>query len=157
VELKSRSLTSKEPHVAREPQVADPWPIPFFTIYCDVLPSNVSVICGFWILYLDLLDKSLGVNCSLADLLYSSVLLVPIRCLVHARLQRLLFTHHWTVTSHLELAENYFENRTTLACTEPASFGTRYITSAPTTHRKLRLYFWNVFTESLHSNGHGAN
>jgi hypothetical protein len=28
--------------------------------YCDVLPSNVSVICGFWILYLDLSDKSSG-------------------------------------------------------------------------------------------------
>jgi hypothetical protein len=28
MELKSRSFTSKEPHVAREPQVADPWPIP---------------------------------------------------------------------------------------------------------------------------------
>jgi hypothetical protein len=26
MELKSRSFTSKEPHVAREPQVADPWP-----------------------------------------------------------------------------------------------------------------------------------
>jgi hypothetical protein len=25
VELKSRSFTSKEPHVAHEPQVADPW------------------------------------------------------------------------------------------------------------------------------------
>jgi hypothetical protein len=25
MELKSRSFTSKEPHVAREPQVADPW------------------------------------------------------------------------------------------------------------------------------------
>jgi hypothetical protein len=29
-------------------------------IFCDVLPSNASVICGFWILYLDLLDKSSG-------------------------------------------------------------------------------------------------
>jgi hypothetical protein len=29
---------------------------------------------------------------------------------------------------------------------ELASFGTRYITSAPTTHRKLRLYCWNVCT-----------
>jgi hypothetical protein len=28
--------------------------------YCDVLPSNESVICGFWILYIDLLDKSSG-------------------------------------------------------------------------------------------------
>jgi hypothetical protein len=28
--------------------------------YCDVLPSNASVICGFSILYLDLLDKSSG-------------------------------------------------------------------------------------------------
>jgi hypothetical protein len=27
MELKSGSFTSKEPHVAREPQVADPWPI----------------------------------------------------------------------------------------------------------------------------------
>jgi hypothetical protein len=27
MELKSRSFTSKEPHVAREPQVADPWSI----------------------------------------------------------------------------------------------------------------------------------
>jgi hypothetical protein len=26
MELKSRSFTSKEPHVAREPQVADPCP-----------------------------------------------------------------------------------------------------------------------------------
>jgi hypothetical protein len=25
MELKSRGFTSKEPHVAREPQVADPW------------------------------------------------------------------------------------------------------------------------------------
>jgi hypothetical protein len=25
MELKSRSFTTKEPHVAREPQVADPW------------------------------------------------------------------------------------------------------------------------------------
>jgi hypothetical protein len=25
MELKSRSFTSKEPHVAREPQVSDPW------------------------------------------------------------------------------------------------------------------------------------
>ena len=25
MELKSRSFTSKEPHLAREPQVADPW------------------------------------------------------------------------------------------------------------------------------------
>jgi hypothetical protein len=25
MELKGRSFTSKEPHVAREPQVADPW------------------------------------------------------------------------------------------------------------------------------------
>jgi hypothetical protein len=25
MELKSRSFTYKEPHVAREPQVADPW------------------------------------------------------------------------------------------------------------------------------------
>jgi hypothetical protein len=25
MELKRRSFTSKEPHVAREPQVADPW------------------------------------------------------------------------------------------------------------------------------------
>jgi hypothetical protein len=25
MELKSRSFTSKEPHVAREPPVADPW------------------------------------------------------------------------------------------------------------------------------------
>ena len=25
MELKSHSFTSKEPHVAREPQVADPW------------------------------------------------------------------------------------------------------------------------------------
>jgi hypothetical protein len=25
MELKSRSFTFKEPHVAREPQVADPW------------------------------------------------------------------------------------------------------------------------------------
>jgi hypothetical protein len=24
--------------------------------YCDVLPGNASVISGFWILYLDLLD-----------------------------------------------------------------------------------------------------
>jgi hypothetical protein len=28
--------------------------------YCDVLPSKASVICGFWILYLDLWDKSSG-------------------------------------------------------------------------------------------------
>jgi hypothetical protein len=28
--------------------------------YCDVLPSNASVIRGFWILYLGLLDKSSG-------------------------------------------------------------------------------------------------
>ena len=26
MELKSRSFTSKEPQMAREPQVADPWP-----------------------------------------------------------------------------------------------------------------------------------
>jgi hypothetical protein len=30
MELKSRSFTSKEPHVAREPQVADPWSSFFF-------------------------------------------------------------------------------------------------------------------------------
>jgi hypothetical protein len=29
-------------------------------MYCDVLPSNASVICAFWILYIDLLDKSSG-------------------------------------------------------------------------------------------------
>jgi hypothetical protein len=29
-------------------------------LYCDTLPSNASVICGFWILYLDLLAKSSG-------------------------------------------------------------------------------------------------
>jgi hypothetical protein len=54
-------------------------------------------------------------------------------------------------TSHLELAENYFE----LNCreldsgsywTELASFRTRYITSARTTHRKLRFYCWNMCT-----------
>jgi hypothetical protein len=28
--------------------------------YCDMLPSNASVIYGFWSLYLDLLDKSPG-------------------------------------------------------------------------------------------------
>jgi hypothetical protein len=28
--------------------------------YCDMLPSNASVICWFWISYLDLLDKSSG-------------------------------------------------------------------------------------------------
>jgi hypothetical protein len=31
MELKSRSFTSKEPHVAREPQVADPWTKPIIT------------------------------------------------------------------------------------------------------------------------------
>jgi hypothetical protein len=31
MELKSRSFTSKEPHVAREPQVADPWYRPTFS------------------------------------------------------------------------------------------------------------------------------
>jgi hypothetical protein len=29
-------------------------------MYCDVLPGKASVIIGFWILYLDLLDKSSG-------------------------------------------------------------------------------------------------
>jgi hypothetical protein len=28
--------------------------------YCDMLPGNASVICGFWSLYIDLLDKSSG-------------------------------------------------------------------------------------------------
>jgi hypothetical protein len=27
---------------------------------CDVLPSNRTVISGFWLIYLDLLDKSSG-------------------------------------------------------------------------------------------------
>jgi hypothetical protein len=33
MELKSRSFTSKEPHVAREPQVADPWSSLMFAFY----------------------------------------------------------------------------------------------------------------------------
>jgi hypothetical protein len=29
-------------------------------LYCDMLPGNPSVICGFWDLYLGLLVKSSG-------------------------------------------------------------------------------------------------
>jgi hypothetical protein len=47
MELKSRSFTSKEPHVAREPQVADPWVSCIYENNC--LPSryngNTSVRC----------------------------------------------------------------------------------------------------------------
>ena len=32
MELKSRSFTFKEPHVAREPQVADPWSMGYFPV-----------------------------------------------------------------------------------------------------------------------------
>jgi hypothetical protein len=91
-------------------------------IYCDVLPSNASVISGFWIQYSDLLDTCLAelqLIITLSILLYShcvnsSVLLLPIRCLVRVLLPRLLSNHHWTktvtaFTSQLELAENYFE------------------------------------------------
>jgi hypothetical protein len=39
MELKSRSFTSKEPHVAREPQVADPWSRPMHKT------SNFSFVC----------------------------------------------------------------------------------------------------------------
>jgi hypothetical protein len=42
MELKSRSFTSKEPHVAREPQVADPWPRLIVVISYRI----VHEICG---------------------------------------------------------------------------------------------------------------
>jgi hypothetical protein len=41
MELKSRSFTSKEPHVAREPQVADPWPR-WLTLGRQLLPESIS-------------------------------------------------------------------------------------------------------------------
>jgi hypothetical protein len=84
------------------------------------LPVNASVISRFWNLYLDLLVihqaelqliitlsislQSHCVNCSLSDLLYSFVLLIPIRCpicpllaasIVHFSLHSLLIWN-WT-------------------------------------------------------------
>jgi hypothetical protein len=49
-------------------------------------------------------------------------------------------------TSRLVLAENYFELNCFENQTELASLGTRYITSAPTTHKNVRLYCWNMCT-----------
>jgi hypothetical protein len=63
------------------------------------------------------------------------LLLVPICCLVCVLLAASII--HSSL--HSLLAENYFENRTELLLNwklELVSFGTRYITSAPTTHRK---------------------
>jgi hypothetical protein len=45
-------------------------------VYCDVLPSNASVICGFWILHLDLFDKSSGgitINHNILNLVVSTL------------------------------------------------------------------------------------
>jgi hypothetical protein len=39
MELKSRSFTSNEPHVAREPQVADTWPIVFIVVSLSINSS----------------------------------------------------------------------------------------------------------------------
>jgi hypothetical protein len=41
MELKSRSFTSKEPHVAREPQVADPWPRSPKNFLLFSFPNNI--------------------------------------------------------------------------------------------------------------------
>jgi hypothetical protein len=49
---------------AHEPQISDVLSARMtqnsIHIYCNVLPGNASVITGFWILYLDLLDKLSG-------------------------------------------------------------------------------------------------
>jgi hypothetical protein len=44
MELKSRSFTSKEPHVAREPQVADPCPIPRLHLVVQIRTYGDRVI-----------------------------------------------------------------------------------------------------------------
>jgi hypothetical protein len=68
-------------------------------------------------------------------------------CLLTAAKFPLHFTWHITLTSNLELAENWLPNMTRVTICN--------LRTNP--HRKLRLYSWNVFTESLHSNGRGAD
>jgi hypothetical protein len=47
MELKSHSFTSKEPHVARQPQVADPWPRRTKRSYTvKVAPANKIIIAA---------------------------------------------------------------------------------------------------------------
>jgi hypothetical protein len=91
-----------------------------------VLPSNGSVIRRLTCLSLYLFGLSL------ADLqLFTSQITThkPVACILVLNCGAGV---NWTVSSY------YW--------TKLVSFGTRYITSAPTTHRKLSLYCWNVCT-----------
>jgi hypothetical protein len=123
------------------------------TKYCDVLPGNVTVISGFWILlYISIYwinhqaELQLIITPSIllwAHCVNSNVFLVPIHCLVCILLPRLLFTHHWTVsafTSRLllqtELAENWLILNGLQKCPE-----LHYIAPALTA-QKAQLYCW---------------
>jgi hypothetical protein len=98
-----------------------------------------------------ILLQSHCVNSSLSDLLYSSVLLIPIFCLYFLRASTATIIHRHCI---------HFSSGTSweLLRTELASFGTRYITSTPTTHRKhfTRLLLLKRVHQSLHSNGRGV-
>jgi hypothetical protein len=128
--------------------------------------SNASVISEFWslcsvywinrqvelqlIITLSILLWSHSVNYSEAGLLYSSVVLVPIHCLVcvlldtsiiHSSLHSLLIwnwlgtTSNWTVFILARTELNWKWLHLELITLPPRR-----------PHRKLRLYFWNVCT-----------
>jgi hypothetical protein len=99
--LANRSVSGKETFL-------NEWLLLSWNICCNVLPSNASLICGFWILYLDLLCKSSGgITIKLLHsksycndtalilhwLTFPSVLPVPIHCLYLLRASAATIIH----------------------------------------------------------------
>jgi hypothetical protein len=114
--------------------------------YYDVLPGDATN--NLWVLdlilgllnirqaelqlitTLSILLQTHCVDSSQADSLFSSVTVVPIRCLVCALVPRLLFTVT-AFPSHLELRENYVAAK---------YYQSRVVQPPHRPHRKLRLY-----------------
>jgi hypothetical protein len=112
--------------------------------YCDVLPGNVSVICGFWIYYYDLLVIRWA---ELQLIITFSVFHICPVCYPHVTSSQANFFHRElsVVISCRELIWNW-TGRELLLNWKLSSFGTRYRTPTPTTQRKLYLCCWNMCT-----------
>jgi hypothetical protein len=120
------------------------WVLDLILRLLDIRQAELQVILTLSILLFCSAHTAFNshVKSSPGDLLFSTVLLVPLRFLVCVLLPRLLFTVAFT--SHLKLAENSL--RTTPDITRVA-----FIASASTA-QETPIYCCNVFTESLHNN-----